>query len=321
MKTILFFLVMPGLAFGQRTAPVGCQAISADAAKRQFDVVSVKPAEPPDMAAMVGPGRGRTNPFATTGGPGTNDPGRFTETHAFLSNLIRRAYGLDSDQFKGPSWLTGSVDSGYAINATMPASTTQEQFCGMLRNLIVERFHLTFHYEKQARPGYELKVLPGGPKFKEFVPGPAAPDDGPKILGSDANGFPILSPSQPTGNAANTRTAAWKVSLRNNMAAIAVRLAAEIGRSNGVPAGGPLPRVVDKTGLAGIYDIRMEIAGVAFPVAAPDGTLAPAASDPVGGGPTVFAAVQQLGLKLTKVADVQVDVMIVDRIDRTPTEN
>ena len=55
----------------------------------------------------------------------------------------------------------------------MPASTTQEEFCGMLRNLMAERFHLTFHFEKQPRPGYELTVMPGGPKFKEFVPGSA----------------------------------------------------------------------------------------------------------------------------------------------------
>ena len=239
--------------------------------------------------------------------------------HTSLSNLIVRAYGLDVDQLKGPSWLTDSVNSGYAINATMPASTTQEQFCGMLRNLMVERFHLTFHYEKQPRPGYELTVMPGGPKFKEFVRDSAATGEGPKDSGLDANGFDPL-PSQPTANTWNARTAVWKVSFRNNMATFAFRLAADINRLNGTP-GGPLPRVVDKTGLAGIYDIRMEIAGMAYPVQALDGTLAPAASDPVGAGPTVFAAVQHLGLKLTKVADIQVDVMIVDHIDRMPTEN
>jgi uncharacterized protein (TIGR03435 family) len=42
----------------------------------------------------------------------------------------------------------------------------------------------------------------------------------------------------------------------------------------------------------------------------------------VDAGPNIFSAVQQqLGLKLTKVADVQVDVMIIDHIDQTPTEN
>lgn len=315
LKTIHLLLVLSGLAFGQAVAP-GCSAISPDGAKRQFDVVSVKPAEPltPPFAR---------NAFATTGGPGTNDPGRFTAAHTALTTLIMRAWGLDMDQLKGPSWLNNPVDSGYAISATMPESTTHEEFCGMLRNLMAERFHLTFHYEKQPRPGYKLTVMPGGPKFKEFVPGLDTPGEGPG-RGSDANGFPNLSPSQPTAAAWNTsRTGATKASFRNNMAWFAGRLAADINQLNGTTGNGvPMPRVVDKTGLAGIYDIRIEFAGVPFPIPAPDGAPAPAASDPVDAGPNIFNAVQQqLGLKLTKVADVQVDVMIIDHIDKTPTEN
>jgi uncharacterized protein (TIGR03435 family) len=90
--------------------------------------------------------------------------------------------------------------------------------------------------------------------------------------------------------------------------------------SNGMrlQPGMPLPRVTDKTGLAGVYDIRIEYAGT--PTAEP-GTAA-VAPDPADVGPNIFTAVQrQLGLKLTKAADVQVDVMIIDRVDRTPTEN
>ena len=44
LKTISLLLVVSGLAFGQAIDPV-CSAISPDAAKRQFDVASVKPAE------------------------------------------------------------------------------------------------------------------------------------------------------------------------------------------------------------------------------------------------------------------------------------
>jgi uncharacterized protein (TIGR03435 family) len=246
-----------------------------------------------------------------------------------------RAYGIGfADQLKGPSWLGNPVDNGFALSATMPAATTQAEFCGMLRNLMADRFHLTFHYEKQLRPGYELTVMPGGPKFKEFVPDPATPGEGPERprdangfpigLRSDAAGFPILSPNQPTAQASNTsRTGATEESFRNSMAAYAGRLAFLINQANGITGPDvPLPRVVDKTGLGGIYDIRIEFAGIPFVIAAPDGAPAPAASDPVDAGPNIFKAVQQqLGLKLTKVADVQVDVMIIDHIDPTPTEN
>ena len=66
MKTILLLLAMSGLAFGQAISL--CSAISPDAAKRQFDVASVKPAEPPTPDALVGPLRGQPSPFATMGG-------------------------------------------------------------------------------------------------------------------------------------------------------------------------------------------------------------------------------------------------------------
>jgi len=317
VKTIPLLLVVPGLAFGQANR-AGCLAISADAAKLQFDAASVKRVDP-----LAPGGRSSGNPFAVTGGPGTNDPGRFTTAHSALYTLILRAYGLDVDQMKGPAWLNDAMNNGYAINATMPPSTTQEEFCGMLRNLMAERFHLTFHYEKQSRTGYELTVMPGGPKFKEFVPVAATPGDGPG-RGADANGFPMLSPSQPTAMAFRTsNTGETKESFRNNMTVFARGLAADINQSNGTAGlGAPLPRVVDKTGLAGIYDIRLEFAGTPFQVGAPDGARAPVTADPVDVGPNIFTAVQQqLGLKLTKAAEVQVDVMIIDHIDQIPTDN
>ena len=315
MKTIPLLLAMSGLVFGQSISQ--CSAISPEAAKRQFEVASAKPGEPPR------PYDGR--PYNWTGGPGTNDPGRFTAVHTALFYLVLRAYGLDLDQLNGPSWLGDAMNGGYAISATMPVSTTQEEFCGMLRNLLVERFHLRFHYEKQPRPGYELTVMPGGPKFQEFVPVPVTPGAGPAPRGSDADGFPILSASQATARVMNrSRTGTIKESFRNNMAAFARGLAADIDQALGRGGPGlPISRVVDKTGLAGIYDLRMEFAIAPAPAKpAPDGTPVPAAADPVDAGPNIFNAVQQqLGLKLTKVADIQVEVMIVDHIDQTPTEN
>jgi uncharacterized protein (TIGR03435 family) len=287
-------------------------SISQAAAKSQFEAVSLKPAEPFKRG---------TNPFATHGGPGSDDPGRFTMARAALSALISRAYGLDPDQLKAPAWATDPMNNGFAVAATMPASTTPEQYCGMLRNMLNERFHLAFHFEKQSRPGYELTVLPGGPKFKESVLDPSAPGD--RSYRVDAEGFPVIPPGQPTAMSMSiSRTGLWKVSFRNNMALFARGLAMDINQSNGVTAGPgvPVPRVVDRTGLAGTYDIRLEFAGQAMP--SQTAGTAGQAPDPVDAAPNIFTAVQQqLGLKLTKAADVQVDVMIIDRVDRAPTEN
>lgn len=308
LKIFALILVVSAPVLAQMPSP--CLAISPEAVKAQFDAVSVKPAEPYKSG---------TNPFATHGGPGTDDPGRMTMSRAALSALISRAYGLDSDQLKGPSWVSDPMNSGFAVAATMPVSATQEQYCGMLRNLLAERFHLVFHFEKQPRPGYELTVLPGGPKFRKFVPDPAAAQD--RAYRVDEKGFPVIPPGQPTALSMSfNRTGLRKISFRNNMAMFARSLAADINESNGVQLGPgvALPRVFDKTGLAGVYDIRLEFAGVAIT----EPGSAQTAPDPADAGPNIFTAVQQeLGLKLTKAADVQVDVMIIDHVDRTPTEN
>jgi uncharacterized protein (TIGR03435 family) len=305
----LFFLVS---AWALAQAPSPCLSISPEAAKSQFDAVSLKPAEP------FKPG---TNPFATHGGPGTDDPGRFTMSRAAVSVLISRAYGLDPDQLKGPSWVSDSMNNGFAVAATMPVTTTQQEYCGMLRNMLSGRFHFVFHFEKQSRPGYELTVLPAGPKFKKYVPDAAAPRD--RAFRIDENGFPVMPASQPTAMSMSVaRTGLWKVSFRNTMGVFARSLASDINQSSGVAAGPgvPLPRVVDKTGLAGVYDIRLEFGGQPFPSSETAG--AAAAPDPADAGPNIFTAVQQqLGLKLTKVADVQIDVTIIDRVDRMPTGN
>jgi uncharacterized protein (TIGR03435 family) len=78
---------------------------------------------------------------------------------------------------------------------------------------------------------------------------------------------------------------------------------------SGTPGAIPLaPRVADKTGLTGKYDFTFEFG-------------LPKGNDLTGGGPTVPDAVQKLGLKLVKTANVPVDVLVIDHVDKTPTGN
>ena len=81
------------------------------------------------------------------------------------------------------------------------------------------------------------------------------------------------------------------------------------------------PRVVDRTGLTGAYEFTLEFAGaMVVPGAAPPSPQ-DAAADPVD-LPNIFVAVQkQLGLKLVKVNNVPVDMLIVDNADKIPTAN
>ena len=84
--------------------------------------------------------------------------------------------------------------------------------------------------------------------------------------------------------------------------------------------------VVDQTGLAGRYDLALDVsrdeminaaraAGMVVDAArrAPE-----AATDP--GGDSVFGSVQKAGLKL-EPRRLPLTLLVVDRLDKTPTEN
>jgi uncharacterized protein (TIGR03435 family) len=195
----------------------------------------------------------------------------------------------------------------------------------MLQNFLKERFHLVFHHETQSRPGYELVVAGGGPKIHPFVP-PAEP--APAVFKTDRNGFPQLG---STGNgvaftmSTSGRPEPIRLCFRDTITTFCRALGSDINASNGIPVGGPVPRVLDKTGLTGVYEFTLEFAGVmvapgAVPQGNPNDMLT--ASDPADSAPNIFTAVEkQLGLKLQKLKEVPVDVFIIEKADKIPTEN
>jgi uncharacterized protein (TIGR03435 family) len=71
--------------------------------------------------------------------------------------------------------------------------------------------------------------------------------------------------------------------------------------------------ILDKTGLAGRFDFMLEFAPQ------PPGALTPDSTDE--SGPNLLTAVQQqLGLKLER-RKIPLDVLVIDRADKVPTEN
>jgi uncharacterized protein (TIGR03435 family) len=74
--------------------------------------------------------------------------------------------------------------------------------------------------------------------------------------------------------------------------------------------------VVDKTGLNGFFDLQLEWSPEEKPADEKS-----AAAAPLPPGPTIFTAVQQqLGLKL-EAQKLPIDVIVVDHMERVPTEN
>ncbi len=283
-----------------------------------FDAASVKPAGPPVPGSQV----------IWRGGPGTDSPGRFTMPRATLSQIIQQAFDVWPDQVEGPDWIADRDANAYSVTATMPASTTREQFRAMLRNLLAERFHLRVHHVTRTRSGYELVVAEGGPKIKEWK---QAESDAGFKPGADANGFPKMNPTwgpgvlmvvPRSGGAVPVRT-----TRRETMESFCRGLGADINMSEGRPFDETQARVLDHTGLTGIYDFNLVFTGTVRALGrmppqpeADSGT--PLASDPAQGAPDIFTAVEkQLGLKLRKLKDVPVDVIVVDSADKVPSAN
>jgi uncharacterized protein (TIGR03435 family) len=275
-------------------------------------------------------------PYKITGGPGTNDPSRFRADRITLISLLARAFDVSTDQITGLAWLR-NVASGneYTITATMPPDTTKEQFQRMFQNLLAERFHLVFHRETKNFPGYALVVDKGGPRFKEVdstVPADAAPDRRSMILvGTGTNDFPTLPPGPRTTTLSRGGGQRTKYQERT-MAEFVWNLGFLIGSSQGksVLDGHIQPRVVDETGLSGRYTFILEYynegnAALAnqFPALGNSDTangVLPAPSDPGDGLPNIFVAIQkQLGLRLDKKADVPLDMIVVESVDKVPT--
>jgi len=279
-----------------------------------FEAASVKPAGPPVPGETGG----------MRGGPGTGDPGRITFSRATLSDLLARAYDVWPDQISGPAWLTDRSEYAYRIDATLPPNTTMEQFRLMFRNLLAERFHVRLHHETRTRPGYELVVASGGPKLKEWTPATNAAAGKPSV---DGTGFLRLPPGATVGfiMPRGGGVAPIRMTYRETMAMFCRALGADINISNGAPIASPQARVVDKTGLTGTYEFTLEFAGSIgssgmMPSAPAGGEPgAPLASDPAA---DIFTAVEkQLGLKLVKVRDIPVEMLIVDSAGKVPTEN
>ncbi len=272
-----------------------------------FEVASVKPAAP------MGDGMIRVG---VQGGPGTPDPVQMTFTNVSLKDLIQTAWNVKSYQVTGPGWMESAR---FDISAKLAAGTTKEQSREMLQNLLAERFKLVIHHSTKESSIYALLVAKGGPKLKETVDDPNAP-----VADAPPPGPPRQTMQVPPG-AGRGRT---------------MMMMAPGGRMRLVANGTTIPKFIDSlanqldrpvfdmTGLTGTYDITLEFAqdpaimqarmaamGMAAP---PPGSAPPTDAEPAA---TIFTALpEQLGLRL-EARKGPVDLVIVDSIEKTPTEN
>jgi uncharacterized protein (TIGR03435 family) len=277
-------------------------ALAAGAAAGQtFDVASVKPAAEGAR-------------YSSSGGPGTGDPGRIRYQAVSLKDLIQTAFGVQPFQISGPTWMDSSR---FDVSATMPPETTRERFRSMLQNLLVDRFQMACHREPKEMAMYSLVMAKDGPKLKDAGDAPA-PDPSATLAGPPAqrkrgpDGFPLVPPSFAGKAVLLTMVIPGKIRAigqKQDMHSLAEWLTGRINRP-----------VEDHTGLTGKYDFVLTFAmsGVDTMGMPLDMTMPASAEESAA---DVFHALQeQLGLRLESRRG-PVETIVVDRLQRLPTEN
>jgi uncharacterized protein (TIGR03435 family) len=289
---------LPGIGFAVFTCAL---ALGQSADSPAFEVASVKPSAPGWERGGVyfGPARG---------GPGTPDPGQISWSYARLRDLLMAAYDVKTYQLTGPAWIDMER---YDVAAKVPPGTAKEQVSIMWQKLLAERFGVKVHHQSKEFQVEELVVAKGGPKLKETTEDLAAPTPPgpPKFKDGVLSGPGLVTTILMVANRGSART----IAKAQPLSKLTAMLSAQLNRP-----------VLDKTGLTGMYDFNIEFtidaSGFPPPPGAPASATAPGngASDP---GPDLAAAVeQQLGLRLV-ASKAKLDVVVIDKVERVPTDN
>jgi uncharacterized protein (TIGR03435 family) len=227
-----------------------------------------------------------------------------------LRDYLMIAYGVPPQRVTAPDWV---ATTRFDISATFPGGATPEQFPELVKNLLRERFKLQAHLEKRESPVYVLEVAPGGLKATR-VPDEAPTDAPLTITGSGSR----------DGVTADLGEGAYLEFKNDKFEAkrVTMRILSEtLGRFVDRP-------ILDQTNLDGRYDIKFSVAqedympmlvrsavnaGVTLP------PQAMAALDLPSMG-SVENGLKSLGLMIAP-RRAPLDVLVVDSIERTPTEN
>jgi uncharacterized protein (TIGR03435 family) len=201
-----------------------------------------------------------------------------------VRNVISAAYNMPPKAVTGgPDWI--DVER-YDITAVTPgeARPPLEKQMDMLKTLLSGRFKFVFHTEPKEFPVYLLSLGRGGIKMKET----ATPDAQPTLVSTVYPGDRIVMPAR------NATMAQFASTLQR----------AILDRP-----------VLDKTQLSGSYDFDLEWT---YDDTQFGGNLPPLAPQ-TSGKPDLFAALQQLGLKIDS-GRAAIDTIVIDHVDK-PSEN
>ncbi len=201
----------------------------------------------------------------------------FQASNVTLRTLIRTAYNVENFQISGgPKWLDADK---FDVNAKATGSVTWPETRMMLQELLATRFKLSLARESRTIPAYALVIGKNGPKLTP----PTDPGCQPPPFGGCSR-LRFVNRTMLSGvNVSTTQ--------------LAQVLTTFMGRP-----------VIDKTGLTGIFDFKMDFV--------PDLPRSQQAQSTDGSGaqslaPSVFTSLrEQLGLKLVSQKDT-VEMLVI----------
>ena len=206
----------------------------------------------------------------------TTDPGRWRGESVSIDNLIAYAYGVQPAQIVGVKSGLGMYD----IEGKADGAYSPAEVRVMLQGLLTDRFRLKFHREKRELPA-ELLVTGKDLKLKATT-----------LADADPRGF-RLAASERGANFVKAKATAMSLGwLADNLS----------GRLSTL--------VVDETGLKGVYEFEVDFEF--------DRTEVMDTRVPVGevSKHIVQDLVSALGLKLQSTKKAQVDVLVIDQVER-----
>jgi len=214
--------------------------------------------------------------------------GGFTASGVTLKQLIMQAYDIVGFQLTGePRWVGTDRWDVQARAEGFQDRIPLEPERAMLRALLADRFQLKVHGETREMPVYGLVLAKNGPKLAA-----------------------VADPAKPPGLRQGPGSLRFT---KSTIAMLARQLGLQLGRN-----------VIDKTGLAGVYDFALEWTpepgqgGGPEAFGFPPGTPGP--SNATFNGPSIYTAVQeQLGLRLDSQRG-PAEVLVVDFVDK-PSAN
>ncbi|HKD05552.1 MAG TPA: TIGR03435 family protein [Bryobacteraceae bacterium] len=194
-----------------------------------------------------------------------------------VRDLIAFAYGVTDDLIVGaPKW---AGEERFDIVAKAPSTATPEALRAMMRTLLAERFQLLIHSEDKTTSAFVLTLGRSPLRVRE--------SDGGQTLCRwiEANNGP-------------RRRECRHITMEE--------FARELPNTGGI---GILLPVKDQTGLRGAYDFEFEVGD--FRQAGPE-AASPSVDD---SGPTIFSAMQKLGLRLEQ-RKIVMPAIAIDRVQR-----